>query len=311
MDTRRIGDLEVSVVGLGCNNFGMRIGEDETRRVVDAAIDAGITYFDTADVYGQTRSEEFLGNVLQGRRDRVVLATKFGSMGSPDGTLSGGHPDWVRRAVEDSLGRLQTDVIDHYQYHRLDPAVPLAETMGALEDLVAAGKVREIGCSNFDVALLDEAAATSAERGWRPFASVQNRYSALHREPETSGVVEACRRHGVALVPYFPLESGLLTGKVGAGGEAPEGSRLAMMPEDRRATFLDDARLEAVGRLAAFATDHGHTLLELAFGYLLSEPIVASVIAGATRPEQIAANVGAAGWAMTDEERREVVELAG
>jgi aryl-alcohol dehydrogenase-like predicted oxidoreductase len=311
MDTRRIGELEVSVVGLGCNNFGMRIGEDETRRVVDAAIDAGITYFDTADVYGQTRSEEFLGNVLEGRRDKVVLATKFGSMGSADGSLSGGHPDWVRRAVEDSLGRLQTDVIDHYQYHRLDPAVPLAETMGALEELVAAGKVREIGCSNFDASMLDEAAGISSEHGWRPFASVQNRYSVLHREPEATGVVEACRRQSVALVPYFPLESGLLTGKVGAGGEVPEGSRLGLMPDDRRATFLDDDRLAAVARLTEYATAHGRSLLELAMGYLISEPTVASVIAGATRPEQIEANVAAASWLLSDAERREVAALAG
>ena len=310
MDTRRIGELEVSVVGLGCNNFGMRIGEEETRHVVDAAIDAGITYFDTADVYGQTRSEEFLGNVLAGRRDRVVLATKFGSMGSADGSLTGGHPDWVRRAVDDSLARLRTDVIDHYQYHRLDPAVPLAETMGALEELVAAGKVREIGCSNFDVALLDQAAAVSAEKGWRPFRSVQNRYSVLHREPEDTGVVDACGRLDVALVPYFPLESGLLTGKVGPGGEAPEGSRLGLMPDDRRATFLDDDRLAAVGRLTEYAASRDRSLLELAMGYLISEPVVASVIAGATKPDQIRANVAAAGWSMTADERAEVAALA-
>lgn len=311
METRRIGQLEVSAIGLGCNNFGMRIGEDDTRRVVDAAIDAGITYFDTADSYGQTRSEEFLGNVLAGRRDAVVLATKFGSMGSPDGTLTGGHPDWVRRAVDDSLGRLQVEVIDHYQYHRPDPEVPLAETMGALQELVEAGKVREIGCSNFDAHLLGQAADVAGEQSWRSFSSVQNRYSVLHREPETSGVVEACGRLGVALVPYFPLESGLLTGKVGAAGEVPEGSRLSTMPEERRATFLDDARLAAVARLADYAAAHDRSLLELAVGYLLSEPTVASVIAGATRPEQIASNVAAAGWVLTADERAEVAALAG
>lgn len=311
MDTRRIGELEVSVVGLGCNNFGMRIGEDETRQVVDAALDAGITYFDTADVYGQTRSEEFLGVALRGRRDQAVVATKFGSMGSADGSLSGGHPDWVRRAVDDSLGRLGIDVIDHYQYHRLDPDVPLEETLGALQELVAAGKVREIGCSNFDVDLLDRGADAARERGWRSFASVQNRYSALHREPETSGVIAACERHGVALVPYFPLESGLLTGKVGPDGTAPDGSRLGSMPDDRRARFLDDDRLRAVAELTRFAADRDRSLLELAFGYLLGEPTVASVIAGATSADQVRANVDAAGWVLSSDERAEVATLAG
>ena len=310
METRRIGELEVSVVGLGCNNFGMRIGEDATRQVVDAALDAGITYFDTADVYGETRSEEFLGTALAGRRDQAVIATKFGSMGSPDGTLSGGHPDWVRQAAENSLGRLGTDVIDHYQLHRPDPKVPLEETMGALEELVQAGKVREIGCSNFDVAQLDESANISSDKGWRPFRTVQNRYSVLHREPE-SGVLDACRRLDVGLVPYFPLESGLLTGKVGSGGEVPEDSRLGMMPEERRSRFLDDERLAAVGRLTDYAVEHGRTILELAFGYLLSDPVVRSVIAGATRPDQIHSNVGAAGWRLTEDERREGAALAG
>ncbi|QGG95114.1 aldo/keto reductase [Actinomarinicola tropica] len=311
MDMRRIGQLEVSVVGLGCNNFGMRIGEEDTRLVVDAALDAGINYFDTADVYGQTRSEEFLGTALRGRREQAVVATKFGSMGSADGTLSGGHPDWVRRAVDDSLGRLGIEVIDHYQYHRLDPDVPMEETMGALEELVAAGKVREIGCSNFDVELLDRAADVSRERSWQPFASVQNRYSALHREPETSGVIEACARHGVALVPYFPLESGLLTGKVGSDGSVPEGSRLDSMPDDRRARFLDDQRLTAVGELTRFAADRDRSLLELAFGYLLGEPTVASVIAGATSADQVRSNVAAAGWTMDADDRAEVARLAG
>lgn len=309
METRRIGELEVSVVGLGCNNFGMRIDEEQTAAVVHAALDAGINYFDTADVYGQTRSEEFLGTALRGRRDEAVVATKFGSMGSSDGSLTGGHPDWVRQAVDDSLARLQIDVIDHYQYHRLDPKVPLVETMGALEELVAAGKVRAIGCSNFDGSLLDDAAATSADRGWRPFASVQNRYSVLHREPE-HGVVAACERHSMALVPYFPLESGLLTGKVGADGTAPEGSRLGNMPDERRSQFLDQQRLDAVAALTAYAADHGRSLLDLAMGYLLAEPTVASVISGATKPEQVHANAAAAGWRMTDAERAECRALA-
>lgn len=310
METRRIGELEVSVVGLGCNNFGMRIDEAATAAVVGAALDAGINYFDTADVYGQTRSEEFLGAALVGRRDEAVVATKFGSMGSADGTLTGGHPDWVRRAVDDSLARLQVDVIDHYQYHRLDPTVPLEETMGVLDELVASGKVREIGCSNFDVDLLDASAATADEKGWTHFASVQNRYSVLHREPER-GVVAACERHGMSLVPYFPLESGLLTGKVAADGTPPEGSRLGNMPDERRGQFLNDQRLGAVAALTTFAADHGHTLLELAMAYLLSEPTVSSVISGATKPEQVHANAAAAEWRMTDAERAGCRALAG
>jgi aryl-alcohol dehydrogenase-like predicted oxidoreductase len=310
VETRRIGRLEVSVVGLGCNNFGMRIGEEETAAVVHAALDAGINYFDTADVYGETRSEQFLGKALAGRRDEAVIATKFGSMGSPDGTLSGGHPDWVRRAVDDSLRRLGVDHIDHYQYHRPDPNVPLEDTLGALHELVEAGKVLEIGCSNFDAAQLDESARIVSGHDWTPWVTVQNRYSILHREPE-NGVLDACERHGVALVPYFPLESGLLTGKVSSSGEAPEGSRLASMPEERRQAFLDDQRLQAVERLRQYAADHDRSLLDLAFGWLISEPRVASVIAGATRPEQVHANVAAAGWRLTAEERREVAALAG
>lgn len=309
METRRIGELEVSVVGLGCNNFGMRIDEAATRDVVHAALDAGINYFDTADSYGGTKSEQFLGAALADRRDEAVIATKFGSSGSPDGSLTGGHPDWVRQAAEASMSRLGIDVIDHYQFHRPDPEVPLAETMGALQELVEAGKVREIGCSNFDVALLDEATGHSVAQGWRPFASVQNRYSVLHREPE-DGVVEACARHRMALVPFFPLESGLLTGKVASDGTAPEGSRLAMMPDDRRERFLDQARLDAVAALTGFAADHGHTILELAMAYLLSEPTVASVISGATKPEQVASNSAAAGWRLTDAEREECRRLA-
>jgi aryl-alcohol dehydrogenase-like predicted oxidoreductase len=310
MDTRHIGQLEVSVIGLGCNNFGMRIGQDDTTAVVNAALDAGITYFDTADVYGQTRSEEFLGVALGNRRDEVVVATKFGSMGSPDGSLTGGHPDWVRQAVEDSLGRLGTDRIDHYQYHRPDPKVPVAETMGALNELVVEGKVVEIGCSNFDAAQLDESASLAASEGWAPFRSVQNRFSVLHREPE-SGVIDACRRLDIVLVPYFPLESGLLTGKVSSSGEAPEDSRLALMPEERRDNFLNDDRLAAVDRLRAYASDHDRSLLELAIGWLLSEEVVASVIAGATKPEQVHANAGAGSWHLTPEQRAEVAALAG
>jgi aryl-alcohol dehydrogenase-like predicted oxidoreductase len=310
MRTRRIGQLEVSVVGLGCNNFGMRIDEAATRRVVDAALDAGITYLDTADVYGGTRSEEFLGRALGARRDEVVVATKFGMTGSPDGEHSGGDPAWVRRAVEDSLGRLGTDRIDHYQLHRPDPDVPVAETLGALDELVRQGKVRELGCSNFDAEQLEAAAGAAAERDLTPFRTVQNRYSVLHREPER-GVTEACRRLGMGLVPYFPLESGLLTGKVSAEGEAPDDSRLSLMDADRRRSFVTDERLAAVERLRAYAADHGRSLLELAFAWLLAEPSVVSVIAGATKPDQVTANAAAGGWELTPEQRAEITALAG
>ncbi len=310
MDTRKIGTLDVSVVGLGCNNFGMRLDQQQTTAVIDACFEAGITYFDTADSYGDTQSEVMLGVALGSRRDEVVVATKFGSSGSPDGTLTGGHPDWVRQAAEASLTRLGTDRIDHYQFHRPDPEVPLSETMGALNELVVEGKVIEVGCSNFDVSQLDQAASIASAEGWAAFTSVQNRYSALHREPE-EGVIDACRRFGVALVPYFPLESGLLTGKVSADGEAPEGTRLAAMPEDRRGRFLNPDRLVAVDRLRSYAADHEKTLLELAFGYLLATDVVASVIAGATRPEQVAANAAAAGWILTEDQRQEVAALAG
>ena len=285
METRRIGALEVSVVGLGCNNFGRRLDADATARVVDAALDAGVNFLDTADIYGGTLSEEYLGRTLRGRRDRVVLATKFGM--KVDEARRGARPEYVKQACDDSLRRLATDHIDLYQLHTPDETVPIADTLGALDDLVRAGKVREIGCSNFSVAQLEE--ADRAARGAK-FVSVQNEYSLLHREPE-QGVLDACARLGLAFIPYFPLASGLLTGKYRAGQPAPAGSRL----EDR----VDDARLQAAERLIAVAEGRGHTVLELAFSWLLTRPTVASVIAGATSAAQVRSNVAAAGWRMT------------
>ncbi len=290
METRTIGSLKVSVVGLGCNNFGMRIGRKETAAVVDAALSAGINFFDTADIYGGAKSESYLGAALGARRDDIVLATKFGA--PYEGHEGGASAAYVRTAVEDSLTRLGTDRIDLYQLHTPDQKTPIAETIGALGELVAEGKVREFGCSNFSVAMLTEAAGTPT--GSPGFVSVQNQYNILHREPE-NGVLELCERTGMAFLPYFPLASGLLSGKYRAGEAPPEGTRLAAMG-DRAAGQLSDERLTAVAALDELAGREGHSVLDLAFGWLLARPAVASVIAGATRPEQIAANVAAGAW---------------
>jgi aryl-alcohol dehydrogenase-like predicted oxidoreductase len=306
--TRRIGELEVSVAGLGCNNFGMRIDEPAAKAVVDAAIDAGITHFDTADLYGATLSEEFLGRALGARRDDVIIATKFGMLQPPDG-LTGGHPDWVARAVDDSLGRLGTDRIDLYWLHAPDAKTPIGDTLEALDGLVDAGKVGELGCSNFSAAQLDDAADAAKERSLRPFVTVQNEYSLLQRDPERE-VLPACARLGMSLVPYFPLASGLLTGKYQRGEEPPAGTRLAAWPRERVGALLADERLETVERLAAFAADHGHTLHELALSWLASEPLVSSIIAGATTPEQVRANAAATeAWTMSPAERAEIDAL--
>jgi aryl-alcohol dehydrogenase-like predicted oxidoreductase len=291
METRTIGSLEVSVVGLGCNNFGMRIGRAETKAVVDAALDAGINFFDTADIYGGSKSETYLGEALGARRDEIVLATKFG--GPYEGHEGGATAAYIRIAVEDSLTRLGTDRIDLYQLHFPDQKTPIAETIGALVELVAEGKVREIGCSNFSVAQLEEAAAATPD-GSPGFVSVQNQYNILHRDPE-DGVLEWCDRTGTAFLPFFPLASGLLSGKYRAGEPPPEGTRLAAMGDGAK-SHLSDERLAAVADLDELAEREGHTVLDLAFGWLLTRPAVASVIAGATRPEQVAANVAAGTW---------------
>jgi aryl-alcohol dehydrogenase-like predicted oxidoreductase len=299
METRAIGSLRASVVGLGCNNFGGRLDEDATRRVVDAAIDAGINFFDTADIYGGTRSEEFLGRALGSRRDRVLIATKFG--GPIDEQRKGGaSAPYVARACDDSLRRLGTDHIDLYQLHFPDQATPLDETLGALDALVRAGKVREIGCSNFSVELIEEASRISADRGIARFVSVQNEYSLLRRGPEKQGVLDACVKHDLAFIPYFPLASGVLSGKYERGAVPPAGTRLAGMPSERQAQALSDQTFDRVEALDAWARKRGHTLLELAFAWLLARPAVASVIAGATKPEQATANAAAVSWKLSD-----------
>jgi aryl-alcohol dehydrogenase-like predicted oxidoreductase len=299
MERRRIGTLEVSVVGLGCNNFGGRLDAAATARVVHAALDAGINFLDTADIYGGTKSEEYLGRALAGRRDQVVLATKFGM--AVDEQRRGARPEYVRRAFEDSLRRLNTERIDLYQLHQPDPAVPIADTLGALDELVKAGKVREIGCSNFSAEQLGEAEA-AARAGAARFVSVQNEYSLVQREPERA-VLAACERLGLAFIPYFPLASGLLTGKYRRGRPAPKGTRLA---EARFGALHSERNLALVEELTEYAAARGHSLLELAISWLLSRPAVASVIAGATSPEQVALNARAAGWRLTQAELAEI-----
>ncbi len=305
METRRIGSLAVSAVGLGCNNFGGRLDAAATAAVVDAALDAGIDFLDTADIYGDTRSEEFLGRALRGRREKVVLATKFGMKVAGDETKKGARPDYVRRALDDSLRRLATDRIDLYWLHHPDPETPIADTLAALDELVKAGKVREIGCSNFSAAQLREAAAAVRDGAAR-FVSVQNEYSLLHREPEREVLAE-CARQGLAFVPFFPLASGLLTGKYRRGQPPPAGARLTNAEGSR---FLTDRNRDVAETLIAFAESRRHTALELAISWLLARPQVASVIAGATRPEQARANAAAAGWRLTPEELAEVDRLA-
>jgi aryl-alcohol dehydrogenase-like predicted oxidoreductase len=305
MDTRSIGSLTVGVVGLGCNNFGMRIGRKETASVVGAALDAGITLFDTADIYGGTKSESYLGAALGARRDEIVLATKFGV---PYERHEGGAgAAYIRTAVEDSLTRLGTDRIDLYQLHAPDQKTPIAETEGALAELVTEGKIREFGCSNFDAAMLSD--ARDAVVGGAPgFVSVQNQYNILHREPEDA-VLPACEQAGMAFLPYFPLASGLLSGKYRAGEAPPEGTRLAAMGS-AASSQLSDVRLAQVAALEALAQGEGHTVLELSIAWLLSRPSVASVIAGATKPEQVAANVAAGGWKPSSETLAQVDVIA-
>lgn len=299
MGTRKIGSLDVSVVGLGCNNFGRRIDQEATKLVVDAAIDAGVLFFDTADIYGGTKSEEFLGNVLGAKRDLIVLATKFG-MPHEDGR-KGAKPAYIRQAVEDSLRRLQTDRIDLYQLHKPDDETPIADTLGTLNDLVKAGKVREIGCSNFSPAQLREAGI--AAKGGARFVSVQNEYSLFHREPE-DGVLDTCSELDIAFIPYFPLASGLLTGKYRKGHPIPEGTRIQEGSER-----LTEANLAKVEGLVAFAESKGRSILDLAFSWLLAHVEVASVIAGATKPEQVLNNATASGWKLTGDEMKEVSKI--
>jgi len=290
MEYRKLGSLNVSLVGIGCNNFGWRTDVAGTRAAVDAALDAGINFFDTADCYGAGESEEFLGTALKGRREKAIIATKFGvKMGEGK---EGARPEYVRQALDASLQRLQTDTIDLYQIHRPDPNTPIADTMQALNDAVKAGKVREIGCSNFSAEQMRAARATA---GPRYFATVQNEYSLLKREPAAE-VLPECARTGVGFLPYFPLANGLLTGKYRKGKPFPESSRGKDKFGPR---IFTPENLDRVEALIAFAESRSHSLLELAFSWLAARPEVCSIIAGAKTPDQVRANSVAASWKVT------------
>ncbi|HZK78588.1 MAG TPA: aldo/keto reductase [Gemmatimonadaceae bacterium] len=303
MLTRRIGALEVSVVGLGCNNFGRRLDLQATIKVVDAAIDEGINFFDTADIYGSTKSEEYLGKALGKRRDEVIVATKFGMR--VDEKRRGAHPDYVLQAAEDSLRRLGMDYIDLYQLHEPDKTVPIADTLGALDKLVQEGKVREIGCSNFSLEQLREADAAAKPKAAH-FVSVQNEYSLFHRDPELD-ILPECSATGMAFLPYFPLANGLLTGKYRRGQPAPEGSRIG---SGWHAELMTPENLEVVENLIEFAKGCDRTILELAFSWLLSRPMVASVIAGATSADQVRTNANAGTWHLSDLDLEKINTIA-
>ncbi len=310
LPARRLGDseLEVSAVGLGCNNFGRRLDLEGTRAVVDAALDEGIDFFDTADIYGGAgESEQLLGEVLQDRRDRVLLATKFGMrMGAaanpPD--LPRGSREYIRWAVEGSLRRLRTETIDLYQYHEPDGTTPIEETLGTLDELVREGKVRYVGCSNVSAAQLEDAERIAGERGCARFVSVQNQYSLLERGLEAD-VAPVAELLGVGILPFFPLASGLLTGKYRRGEAAPEGTRL-----HGRDTIASDDQFELIEALQAYADERGQNLLTVAIAGLAAQPGVASVIAGATKPEQVRQNVAALEWRPSAGDLRALDEVA-
>jgi aryl-alcohol dehydrogenase-like predicted oxidoreductase len=306
LPTRPLGGsgLRASVVGLGCNNFGRRVDLEGTRAVVDAALQEGVSFFDTSNTYGRGQSEEYLGKVLQGRRDQVVLATKFG-MDMGDGKGPRGSRGYILEAAEASLRRLQTDVIDFYWYHRPDGVTPIAETLGALSELIGAGKVRAIGASNFDADRLEEADRVAHDEGLTPFTAVQNEYSLLVRDAEPD-VLPACRRLGIAFVPYFPLASGLLTGKYRPGEAGPEGARLS-----GRDQIASDEQFRLIAALEGFADERGIPLTDVAIGALLADETVASVIAGATKPDQVGSNARAARWQPSQEDLTALHEILG
>jgi aryl-alcohol dehydrogenase-like predicted oxidoreductase len=304
MRTSWIGDLEVSVVGLGCNNFGRALDKAGSAAVVDAALEVGISHFDTASNYGEGQSEAFLGAALGGRRDDVVVATKVG-VPIPGWEGSGGAaPDYVRQVLERSLSELGTDYVDIYMVHFPDPKIPIEDTLSVMNVMVDEGKVRQIGCSNFDPAQLTEALAVSAEKGWPPFVCDQVQYSMVHREPEENGLAELCAESGVALLPYYPLASGLLTGKTRRGGE-PQG-RLKM---DRYQEYLTDDNFDVAEAVERFAVERELSMVQVALGWLLSREAVPAVTAGATSPEQVRANAAAAEWEPTPDDLSALHEL--
>jgi aryl-alcohol dehydrogenase-like predicted oxidoreductase len=321
MEQRTIGNLSVSVIGLGTNQLGTQACDEATsRRVVHEALDAGVTYFDTADEYGRNysdpndpigwgRCEEYLGRALGSRRDDVVVATKFGVQPFGDPERGGASARWVRQALEESLQRLGTDHIDVYQLHIPDPTVPIEETLRALDALVQDGKVLEIGCSNLSGEELDAANAIAVGAGLRPFASIQSPLNVIQRAM-LDDVMPVCERIGVSFIPYYPLASGILTGKYARNEIPPPGTRMReQLTDDVRARILSDRTFDRVEALDRFARERGHSLLELAFGWLLGHPAVSTVIAGAAKPGQVAANAAATGWSMTPEEVDAVTEV--
>ena len=312
MEIRNLGQsgLRVSSIGLGCNNFGGRIDEAATKVVIHKALDLGITLFDTADVYGERGgSETLIGRMLGEDRKRIVLATKFAAPMDDSGEKAGGSRRYIMTAVEDSLRRLKTDHIDLYQMHQTDPRTPIEETLRTLDDLIRQGKIRYVGCSNFPAWQMTEAAWTARSAGLSGFVSCQDEYSLIHRRPEAE-LLPAARKLGFGLLPYFPLASGLLTGKYRRNVSLPAGTRLANTQRlaDR---YLTERNWSIAEKLGDFAEGHGRTMLELAFSWLLAQSPVASVIAGATKPEQLEQNVKAGRWALTAEELAEIDQIIG
>ncbi len=305
IETRPLGHsgIQVSVIGLGCNQFGGRVDLEGTRAVIDSAISHGITFLDTADRYGNTKSEEFIGEVLKGRRDEVVLATKFGLDLDDGWTGPRGAPDYIHHAAENSLRRLQTDVIDVYWYHRPDGVTPIGETLAGLDELVKAGKVRAIGASNFSPRQIREADQVARERGLTRFTAIQNEYSLLHREPEVE-VLPLCEQLELAFIPYYPLASGLLTGKYRRDQAAPEGARLS-----KREQIATAEQWRIVEALVGYAQERNVPLTDVAIGALLTQPSVASVITGATKPEQLASNAAASKWKPSAEDLKALRSL--
>jgi aryl-alcohol dehydrogenase-like predicted oxidoreductase len=310
MELRNLGrsGLRVSLVGLGCNNFGMRLDANQTADVVNAALDAGITLFDTADMYGgRGDSERFLGKALGAKRSEIVLASKFGMAMDDEGVKIGAARRYIMQAVEDSLSRLGTDWIDLYQLHQFDPLTPIDETLRALDDLIRDGKVRYVGSSNLPAWRSTEAEFIARELGTNKFISCQEEWNVLNRAIEQD-VVPMMETYGLGMLPYFPLASGLLTGKY-KKDSMPEGARLTDMPRFANRGYVTEANFAKVERLENFANQRGHSVLELAFSWLAAQKVTGSVIAGATKPEQIKSNVAAANWKMTAEELAEIDEL--
>ncbi len=312
MQYRSIGKsgLQVSVIGLGCNNFGWRLDLERSRAVLDKAIDSGITLYDTADVYGQGGSETIMGEILGERRKSIVLATKFGLPMDKEGLKKGASRRYIMTAVEDSLRRLQTDWIDLYQLHRPDGVTPMDETLRALDDLIRQGKVRYAGCSNVPAWQVADAAWIARTRGFAGFISCQDEYSLIVRGIEAD-LIPATEAYGLGVLPYFPLGSGLLTGKYKKDAPLPEGARLTNLKgQPFFEKYVTDKNLDIAAKLEAFAASRGHSLLELAFAWLLAQKSVSSVIAGASTAEQVEANVATAGWALTAEDLTEIDKIA-